>query len=66
MLIILMMALNVGIYQRKTLLQYLAQIFSLIIDGELVIFTNSIGDITAVDIESGLITWQLPTQSSTL
>ena len=38
--------------------------FSLIIDGELIIFTNSIGDVTAVDIDSGLITWQLPTQSS--
>ena len=29
-------------------------------------FSNSIGDITAVDIESGLITWQLPTQSSSI
>ena len=38
--------------------------FSLIIDGELIIFTNSIGDVTAVDIDSGSITWQLPTQSS--
>ena len=40
--------------------------FSLIIDGELIIFTNSIGDVTAVDIDSGLITWQLPTQSSSI
>ena len=40
--------------------------FSLIIVGELIIFTNSIGDITAVDIDSGLITWQLPTQSSSI
>ena len=40
--------------------------FSLIIVGELIVFTNSIGDITAVDIESGLITWQLPTQSSSI
>jgi outer membrane protein assembly factor BamB len=30
----------------------------------MVIFNNSIGDITAVDIETGMITWQLPTQSS--
>ena len=37
---------------------------SLIIVGDLVIFSNSIGDITAVNIGSGLITWQLPTQSS--
>ena len=40
--------------------------FSLIIVGELIVFTNSIGDITAVDIDSGLITWQLPTQSSSI
>ena len=40
--------------------------FSLIIVGDLIVFTNSIGDITAVDINSGLITWQLPTQSSSI
>ena len=40
--------------------------FSLIIIGDLVVFSNSIGDITAVNIESGLITWQLPTQSSSI
>ncbi len=40
--------------------------FSLIILKDLVIFNNSIGDITAVDIESGLINWQLPTQSSSI
>jgi outer membrane protein assembly factor BamB len=39
---------------------------SLIIIGDLVVFSNSIGDITAVDIEPGLITWQLPTQSSNI
>ena len=38
--------------------------FSLIILDDLVIFNNSIGDITAVDIKSGLINWQLPTQNS--
>jgi outer membrane protein assembly factor BamB len=38
--------------------------FSLIIVNDMVIFSNSIGDITAVDIETGLIVWQLPTQSS--
>jgi outer membrane protein assembly factor BamB len=32
----------------------------------MVVFSNSIGDITAVDIETGLITWQLPTQSSNI
>jgi len=40
--------------------------YSLIIVGNNVIFSNSIGDITAVDIELGLITWQLPTQSSVI
>ena len=40
--------------------------YSLIITDEMVIFSNSIGDITAVDIETGLITWQLPTQSSSI
>jgi outer membrane protein assembly factor BamB len=40
--------------------------YSLIIIGDMVIFSNSIGDITAVDIDSGLINWQLPTQSSTI
>jgi hypothetical protein len=40
--------------------------YSLIIIGDSVIFSNSIGDITAVDIDSGLINWQLPTQSSSI
>ena len=40
--------------------------YSLIILNENVIFSNSIGDITAVNIETGLITWQLPTQSSSI
>jgi outer membrane protein assembly factor BamB len=40
--------------------------FSQIIINDLVIFNNSIGDITAVDIETGLINWQLPTQSSNI
>jgi len=40
--------------------------FSLIIVNNMIIFSNSLGDITGVDIESGLITWQLPTQSSTI
>ena len=39
---------------------------SLIIVGDLVIFNNSIGDITAVNIETGLISWQLPTQSTNI
>ena len=40
--------------------------FSLIIVNDMVVFSNSIGDITAVDIKSGLIMWQLPTQSSSI
>ena len=40
--------------------------YSLIISENNVIFSNSIGDITAVDIETGLIAWQLPTQSSSI
>jgi len=40
--------------------------FSLIIVDDMVIFNNSIGDITAADIETGLIAWQLPTQSSNI
>ena len=40
--------------------------YSLIIIGNMIIFSNSIGDVTAVDVESGLIIWQLPTQSSSI
>ena len=40
--------------------------FSLIAINDKVIFSNSIGDITAVDIETGVIIWQLPTQSSSI
>ena len=39
---------------------------SLIIIDNLVIFNNSIGDITAVDAVTGMITWQLPTQSTNI
>ncbi len=40
--------------------------YSLIILNDMVLFSNSIGDITSVDIESGLIIWQLPTQSTSI
>ena len=40
--------------------------YSLIIANNLVIFNNSIGDITAVDLLSGMIKWQLPTQKSSI
>ena len=40
--------------------------YSLIIIDRAIIFSNSIGDITAVDVETGLIIWQLQTQSSNI
>ena len=40
--------------------------FSMLIKDNLVIYNNSLGDITAVDISSGLIEWQLPTQTSSI
>jgi len=40
--------------------------YSIIISNDLVIFNNSIGDITAVNISTGLINWQLPTQKSNM
>ena len=40
--------------------------FSIIVLDDSVIFNNSIGDITAVDIKTGIINWQLPTQSSNI
>ncbi len=38
--------------------------YSIVIVEDKIIFNNSIGDITAVDISSGSIIWQTPTQSS--
>ena len=40
--------------------------YSIILVKNLIIFNNSIGDITAVDVSTGLIVWQLPTQSSSI
>ena len=40
--------------------------FSLLIVDDMIIFNNSIGDITAVNYENGMIVWQLPTQSSNI
>ncbi len=39
---------------------------SLIIKGELVFFTNSIGDVTALNNTNGSLFWQTPTQSSVI
>ena len=41
-----------------------AKKLSIAIKGEKVIFNNSIGDISAVDIETGGLQWQVPTQSN--
>ncbi len=40
--------------------------FSILIRDNLVIYNNSLGDISAIDISSGLIEWQLPTQTSSI
>jgi outer membrane protein assembly factor BamB len=37
---------------------------SIIIDNEKVIFNNSIGDITALDANKGILLWQTPTQNN--
>ena len=37
---------------------------SIIIENEKVIFNNSIGDITALDANKGILLWQLPTQNN--
>jgi len=39
---------------------------SLIISNKLVVFVNNLGDVTAADIQSGAMVWQLPTQSSAI
>ena len=39
---------------------------SVVIKGENIYFNNSIGDITAVNLKSGQLIWQLPTQSSNI
>ena len=38
--------------------------YSIIIENDSVIFNNSVGDITALDIATGSMLWQIPTQSS--
>ncbi len=40
--------------------------FSQIISKDLIIFNNSIGDITAVNYKTGLLAWQLPTQNNNI
>ena len=42
------------------------QKLSLIVANDMVVFNNSIGDITAVEIDNGNLIWQTPTQSSAI
>ncbi len=42
------------------------QKLSLIINNNKVIFINTLGDLSSVDIDSGKLVWQTPTQSSTI
>ena len=42
------------------------QKLSLVVVNDIVVFNNSIGDITAVDIDNGNLIWQTPTQSSSI
>ena len=39
---------------------------SIVLDKKNIYFNNSIGDVTAVDIKSGQLVWQLPTQSNNI
>ena len=39
---------------------------SIALDKKIIYFNNSIGDITAVDIKSGQLVWQLPTQNNNI
>jgi len=52
--------------QTENSLTVSASKYSIITINGQVIFNNSVGDITAIDIETGLITWQLPTQNSNI
>ena len=47
----------------KTLVRSQEKLSMVIVDGK-IIFNNSIGDITAVDVNSGQMIWQTPTQSN--
>ena len=51
-------------FQTENTLMMSGSKYSMIIENNTIIFNNSVGDITAIDIFSGLIMWQLPTQSS--
>ena len=42
------------------------QKLSLIVNNNKVVFINTLGDISSIDIETGNLVWQIPTQSSTI
>ncbi len=51
-------------YQTDNFFVKSKKMLSIIIDNEKVIFTNSIGDITALDVNKGFLLWQMPTQNN--
>jgi outer membrane protein assembly factor BamB len=55
---------NYGISEQKMSLIRSQKKLSMVIVNDLIYFNNSIGDISAVDINKGELLWQLPTQSS--
>ena len=57
------MDLNVGSIKR-IIINIICSKHSIIIYKDNVIFSNSLGDITSIDISSGSVDWQLPTQSN--
>ena len=51
-------------YQTDTSLTLSNSKYSIILVKDNVVFTNSLGDITSIDIADGSVNWQLPTQSN--
>ena len=51
-------------YQTETSLTVSDTKYSIILYKDNVIFSNSLGDISSINISSGLVDWQLPTQSN--
>lgn len=51
-------------YQTETSLTLSNTKYSIILYKNNVIFSNSLGDITSIDISSGVVDWQIPTQSN--
>ena len=51
-------------YQTETSLTLSNTKYSIILYKNNVIFSNSLGDVTSIDISSGTVNWQMPTQSN--